>query len=119
VRKPIEWLADTLQILRKFPQSVVRDIGRALAVAQGDEKHPAAKPLKGFSGAGVLEIIENHDGKTYRAVYTVRFLGVVYVLHVFQKKSKRGIATPKKELDLVRMRLRSAREHFEERRRRG
>ena len=72
-----------------------------------------------FSGAGVLEIIENHDGKTYRAVYTVKFSGVVYVLHVFQKKSKRGIATPKKELDLVRMRLRSAREHFEEHRGQG
>jgi phage-related protein len=73
-----------------------------------------AKPLKGFGGAGVLEILDDFDGDTYRAVYTVRFTGAVYVLHAFQKKSKHGIATPKAELNLIRQRLRQAREDYQQ-----
>jgi phage-related protein len=72
------------------------------------ETDPAAKPLKGFGGASVMEIIDRHDTNTYRAVYTVQFADVIYVLHAFQKKSKRGIATPQKELDLIRRRLAEA-----------
>lgn len=75
-------------------------------------KHPDAKPLKGFKGAGVLEIVENFDGDTYRAVYTVKFEGIVYVLHAFQKKSKQGIATPKQDIDLIESRLKRAKEHY-------
>lgn len=88
--------------------SVRRDIGYALYFAQLGDKHPAAKPLKGFGGAGVLEIVEDHDGNTYRAIYTLRLGEVVYVLHVFQKKAKRGSATPKHHLDMIRERLRHA-----------
>jgi len=87
-------------------------MGYALHFAQHGDKHPAAKPLKGFGGAGVLEIIEDHDGDTYRAMYTVRFAGAVYVLHAFRKKAKKGIATPKRDMDLVKARLKRAREHF-------
>lgn len=90
------------------------DIGYALHIAQDGGVHQRAKPLKGFSGAGVLEIVDNHDGNTYRAVYTVRFALAIYVLHVFQKKSKRGIATPKEEIDLVRSRLLRAEAHYKQ-----
>jgi phage-related protein len=83
-----------------------------LYLAQTGEKHPDAKPLRGFGGAGVLEVVEDFDGDTYRAVYTVRFADAVYVLHVFQKKSKHGIATPRRDLELIRTRLqRVEREH--------
>lgn len=85
--------------------------GFALYEAQSGEKPDAAKPLKGFGGAGVLEVVANHDGDTYRAVYTVKFRGAVYVLHCFQKKAKRGAATPKPDLDLIERRLRAAAEH--------
>lgn len=84
-------------------------MGRALDAAQRGDKAPNAKPLRGFGGAGVLEIVDDHDGDTYRAVYTVRFAEAVYVLHAFQKKSKRGVATPKRDLDLIRWRLAAAR----------
>lgn len=77
-------------------------------------KHESAKPLKGFKGAGVLEVVENYDGDTYRAVYTVRFAEVIYVLHCFQKKSKSGIATPKQDLDLIQARLKTAEVEYEE-----
>lgn len=87
-------------------------MGFALRRAQTGGKHIDAKPLKGFGGAGVLEIVENDDGNTYRAVYTVKFAGVVYVLHAFQKKSTKGIATPQREIDLVKERLRRAEEHY-------
>ncbi|MDD5347594.1 MAG: type II toxin-antitoxin system RelE/ParE family toxin, partial [Candidatus Omnitrophica bacterium] len=76
--------------IRSFPEAVRLDIGYALFTAQRGEKPVSAKPLKGFGGAGVLEIIENFDGNTYRAVYTVKFSDVLYVLHCFQKKSHRG-----------------------------
>ena len=85
----------------------------ALWDAQRGLKAPYVKPLKGFGGAGVLEIVDDFDGDTYRAVYTVRFARVVYVLHAFQKKSKRGVATPKTELDLIELRLKRAREDYE------
>ncbi len=87
-------------------------MGRALLDAQLEDRHPEAKALKGYGGAGVLEMVDDFDGSTYRAVYTVRFKGAVYVLHAFQKKSTRGIATPKRELDLVRERYRAAQEHY-------
>jgi phage-related protein len=76
------------------------------------EKHPSAKPLKGFKGAGVLEVVEDSDGDTYRAVYTVKLAGVIYVLHAFQKKSKQGIATPKQDIELIESRLKRAKEHY-------
>ena len=88
-------------------------MGFALYRAQLGKKHPNAKPLKGFKGSGVLEIVENFDGDTYRAVYTVKFAERVYVLHTFQKKSKRGIATPKQDIDLIEARLKRARAHYE------
>jgi phage-related protein len=89
-------------------------MGHALDVAQQGEKHSAAKPLAGFGGAGVVEIMDDDDGSTYHAVYTVRFAGVVYVLHAFQKKSKRGIATPKPDIELIRSRLKRAQDHYAE-----
>jgi phage-related protein len=82
--------------------------------AQCSEKHPNAKPLKGFKGASVLEVVQDFDGDTYRAVYTVKFEEVVYILHVFQKKSKRGIETPKQDIDLIEARLKRAKEHYEQ-----
>jgi phage-related protein len=89
-------------------------IGHALYAAQKGETDPAAKPLKGFGGGSVLEIVADHRGDTWRSVYTVRFQDAVYVLHAFQKKSKSGIATPKKELELIRQRLAEAeRDHRE------
>ncbi len=92
----------------ELPLPVRRTVGFAFRFAQAGVKHDGAKPLKGFKGAGVLEIVEDFDGNTYRAVYTVKLEGVVYVLHCFQKKSKKGIATPKATLDLIEQRLRVA-----------
>ena len=106
--KPLCWIACSKDDLSAMPDNVRGDVGQALYFAQRGEKHADAKVLKGFSGAGVLEVIARHDGDTFRAVYTVRFSGVVYVLHVFQKKSKSGVATPKKEIDLVHSRLKLA-----------
>jgi phage-related protein len=113
-RKPIEWIGSSLKDLRAFPEEVKDAVGVALDVAQQGEKHESAKPLQGFGGAGVLEIIDDFDGNTYRAVYTVKFKGVVYALHAFQKKSKKGISTPKEEIDLVKKRLKAAEEHYRE-----
>lgn len=91
-------------------------MGFALWQAQLGRKRRDAKVLKGFGGAGVLEVVEDHDGNTYRAVYTVKLAGVVYILHAFQKKSKKGIKTPAAEMNVIRQRLRAAEEHHEERR---
>ncbi len=113
-RKPIEWVGSSLKDIRAFPEEVKDVMGVALDVAQQGEKHYAAKSLQGFGGAGVLEIIDDFDGNTYRAVYTVKFARVVYVLHAFQKKSKKGIATPKEEIDLVKKRLKAAEAHYKE-----
>jgi phage-related protein len=106
--KPLRWIASSKDDLSAMPIEVRRAVGYALFAAEQGEKHDDAKVLKGFGDAGVLEIIARHDGDTFRAVYTVRFADAVYVLHVFQKKSKRGIATPKKDLDLIRNRLKLA-----------
>ena len=90
-------------------------MGFSLWQAQLGSKHHSAKPLKGFGGAGVLEVAEDFDGDTYRTVYTVRLADAIYVLHAFQKKSKRRIAMPKKEMDLIKERLKRARDHAKER----
>lgn len=103
--KPLAWIGSSLKDLRAFPEDVKDVLGFALHIAQIGEKHEAAKPLAGFGGSGVLEVIDDHDGDTYRAVYTVRFSTAVYVLHAFQKKAKRGIATPKSDIELIRKRL--------------
>jgi phage-related protein len=91
--------------LRAFPAQVRRDMGQALYTAQQGETDPEAKPLHGFGGTSVMEIVDRHDTNTYRAVYTTQFAGRIYVLHAFQKKAKKGIATPKKDMDLIRRRL--------------
>ncbi len=114
--KPLYWVGSSLRDLRGFPRAVRRVMGQALDDAQHGEKHPGARPLKGFGGAGVLEIVEDDDGDTYRAVYTVKLAGEVYVLHAFQKKSRRGRATPKKDIDLIKQRLREARAYHRSRR---
>lgn len=112
--KPVEWVGSSLDDLKQFPNEVQQVVGYALYLAQCGEKHPSVKPLKGFKGAGVLEVVEDFDGDTYRAVYTVKLEAVVYVLHVFQKKSKQGIATPKQDINLIEMRLKRAQEHHAE-----
>ncbi|MBI4742933.1 MAG: type II toxin-antitoxin system RelE/ParE family toxin [Betaproteobacteria bacterium] len=91
-----------------MPDDVIDVFGFALHLAQTGKKHNQAKPLKGFGGAGVLEVIEDHLGDTYRAVYTVKIVDAVFVLHCFQKKSKQGIETPKHDLDIIRERLKAA-----------
>ena len=106
--KRLEWVGTSLKDMRALPLPVRRTFGYALYAAQLGERPPDAKPLKGFGGAGVLEVIEDYRGDTYRAVYTVRFADTIYVLHVFRKKSKHGIETPKAELDLIKERLKRA-----------
>jgi phage-related protein len=100
--------------VRSFPSEVRLDIGYALHAAQKGETDPAAKPLTGFGGHTVMEIVTPFDGDTWRTIYTVRFRDVVYVLHAFQKKSKTGIATPKSEIDLIRQRLAMAERLYKE-----
>ena len=92
--KPLKWIGSSKEDLKAFPTEVRKPMGHALYLAQINLKSPTAKPLRGFAGASTLEVVEDHDGSTYRAVYTVKFQGIVYVLHAFQKKSKKGIATP-------------------------
>ena len=112
--KPVRWVGSSRDDLREFPEEVRNRVGGALWEAQLGRKARYAKPLKGFGGAGVLEVVDDFDGDTYRAVYTVRFAGVVYVLHAFQKKSRRGIATPRQEIMLIEARLQRAREDYEQ-----
>jgi phage-related protein len=95
-------------VIRTFPEEVKDDMGAALLAAQRGEKHLDAKPLRGFGGASTLEILEDHAGDTYRAVYTVKFVARIYVLHCFQKKSKKGAETPRHEIDVIRERLKWA-----------
>ena len=106
--KPLYWVGSSKRDLLSLPEPVVEFFGYALYFAQDGKKHEQAKPLKGFGSAGVLEVVEDWDRSTYRAVYTVRFKAAVFVLHVFQKKSTRGTATPKTEIDLIRERLKIA-----------
>src|SRR5262245_43907698 len=113
--KPVFWVASSRKELRRFPKRVKQTMGQALFDAQTGEKHPDAKPLKGFGGAGVLEIVEDDDGNTYRAVYTVKFAGAIYVLHAFQKKSKSGIKTPPQEIEKVKRRLKEAERDYAQR----
>ena len=112
--KPVFWVASSKKDLRKFPKGVRQTVGQALFDAQKGGKHPDAKPLKGFGGAGVLEVVANDDGSAYRAVYTVKFAGVVYVLHAFQKKSKSGVRTPAEAIGKVKTRFKEAEKHHAE-----
>jgi phage-related protein len=102
--KPVIWMGDSLARLQAFPPTVQDEVGYAIYLAQIGEKHQRAKPLKGL-GSGVREVVSDHRGDTFRAVYTVRFQDRVYVLHAFQKKSKKGHATPKPDVDLLKQRL--------------
>ncbi len=106
--KPVVWIASTKAALSAFPEEVKDATGFALYIAQRGGKHADAKPLRGFGCAGILEIVEDHAGDTYRAVYTVRLAGRIYVLHVFQKKSKTGSKTPKPEIELIKSRFKRA-----------
>jgi phage-related protein len=106
--KPLAWLGSSKKDLMALPIGVRKFFGHALDFAQRGEQHNAAKVLKGFGGGGVLEIVANDQGSTYRAVYTVKFREVVFVLHVFRKKSKTGIATPKPDMETIRERLKVA-----------
>jgi phage-related protein len=108
--KPLVWVRNSKDDLKRFPRIAQSHLGFALKVAQSGGKHRDAKPMKGFSGANVIEIVEDYDGSTYRAVYTVKFAEAIYVLHAFQKKSKSGIATPKHDLDLIEERFKRAKE---------
>ncbi len=106
--RSLVWLGSSRKDLRAFPRQARREIGVALYAAQQGETDPAAKPLKGFGGASVMEIVSEDRRGAWRAVYTIRFADAVYVLHAFQKKSKRGIATPKQEIELIKRRLAEA-----------
>lgn len=108
----IDFIGSSREDLRGLPDEARQDIGYALFEAQRGLKPASAKPLKGFSGSRVLEIVENFSSGTYRVVYTVRFEEVIYVLHCFQKKSKHGIKTPKQDIDLIKRRLKSAEEDY-------
>ncbi|SRR5260370_22022828 len=110
--KSIVWIGSSRRDLKSFPAEVKDVMGYALYQAQVGLKAPTAKPLRGFGGASVLEIVEDHQNDTYRAVYTVKFSELLYVLHAFQKKSKKGIATPKPDIDLIKRRLKIAEEDY-------
>jgi phage-related protein len=112
--KPLYWIGSALKDIRRFPVDVQRSVGFALSATQYGGKHPSAKPWKG-EGAGVLEVVKDYDGDTYRTIYTVRFANAVYVLHAFQKKSPRGIATRRSDIALVKERLKVAQKDYEER----
>jgi len=113
--KALDWVGSSRKDLKEFPAEVRNAMGYALYQAQLGLKSASARPLTGFGGASVLEIVDDFQTDTYRAVYTVRFADVVYVLHAFQKKSKKGIATPKADLDLIKRRLRAAEKDHETR----
>ncbi len=113
--KPLDFVGSARKDLRAMPDTVRQVFGRALLRVQLGGKPAQAKPLKGYRGAGVLEIVEDYDTDTYRAVYTVRFAEVIYVLHIFQKKSRSGIATSSRDLALLEIRLKRAEEMYAER----
>jgi phage-related protein len=110
--KPLEFVTSSRDDLRSMPEDVKDVFGQALWEAQTGGKHIDAKPLRGFGGASVMEVVTNDAGGTYRAVYTVKFDKAVYVLHVFKKKSKRGVATPKAEIEKIKSRLKIAEAHY-------
>ncbi len=112
-RKPLKWVGSSKRDLDAMPEDVKDVFGHAIDLAQAGGKHQDTKVLSGFGSAGVLEVVEDHQGDTYRAVYTVKFAGWVYVLHCFQKKSKSGSATPKPDMDLINTRLKVAKQDFE------
>jgi phage-related protein len=116
ITRPLFWAGSSRRDMRAMPRHVRRSFGQALYTAQQGSTDPAAKPLKGFSGARVMEIVERYRTDAYRAIYTAQFDDAIYVLHVFQKKSKAGIATPKQDIDLIRARLAEAERHRRERR---
>jgi phage-related protein len=114
--KPVEFVGSAEEDIAAFPRPVKLLMGFAIYQAQIGQKHRAAKPLTGhktFKGAGVIELVGDYDGDTYRAAYTVKLAGVVYVLHAFQKKATQGISTPKSEIEKIKGRLARAREHYE------
>ena len=113
LQKPALWIGSSRDDLRAFPDEVRRVMGFAINDAQNGDEHPRAKALRGFGGRSVLEVVDDEDGNTYRAVYTVRFSGVIYVLHAFQKKSKKEIETPKRNIDIIRARLKLAEAHYQ------
>lgn len=110
--KPLEWVGSSKDDLCRFPKEVRQEAGYAIHLAQMGDKAANAVPMVGFGGVKVLEVVIDDDGDTYRAVYTVKFAKAVYVLHAFQKKSHRGIATPKPDLALIRIRLAAAEKHY-------
>jgi phage-related protein len=112
--RPLYWVGSAKRDPLAFPETVKDNLGTALSVAQFGGRHPDAKPWKGL-GTGVLEIVEDHHGDTYRAVYVVRFRRAIYVLHCFQKKSHSGVRTPRPDVELVAQRLRLAAADYEER----
>lgn len=113
--KPLAWVGSSKKDYMDFPEEVQKEMGNALGLAQFGGKHPAAKPWKG-EGGGVFEIVESHQGNAYRAVYTVRFAEMVYVLHAFQKKSPHGIKTAQPDIMLIHERLKAAQTDYEKRR---
>lgn len=117
--KAMVFVGSSRKGIQGFPEDVKDDIGYALYEAQNGRKPAAARPLKGFGGAGVLEIIENYSGDTYRAVYTVNFTDVIYMLHCFQKKSKSGVETPRQDIELINRRLKAAEQDYNDRYKRG
>ena len=112
-RKPLKWIGSAKRDLDSMPEDVKDLFGHAIDLAQAGGKHQDAKAMSGFGSAGVLEVVEDFRSDTYRAVYTVKFAGWVYVLHCFQKKSKSGIKTPKEDLDMINARLKAAQQDFE------
>jgi phage-related protein len=112
--KPLDWVGSAKRDFLAFPSAVQREIGNALGLAQFGGKHPRAKPWQG-EGSGVFEVVDDFDSDTYRAVYTVRFRQVVYVLHAFQKKSPRGKRTARTDVELMTRRLKLARQDYEAR----
>lgn len=106
--KPLKFVGSSRKDLSSFPEAVKQDVGHGLFLAQEGGRAPTVKTLRGFGGGSVVEIVEDHDGDTYRCVYTTKVSEVIVVLHAFQKKSKKGSETPRHDIELIHTRLRSA-----------
>ena len=113
ILKPVRWIGSSYDDWKTFPDDVQDVMGYALYLAQVGKKAETAKPMKGFKGTTVMEIVDDYEGNAWRAIYTIHFSDVIYVLHAFQKKSKKGVNTPKTEIDLIKRRLKYAKEHYE------